>query len=316
MILESLFELVETLKVRIDAHGDQLRQSEALTRYALINPLLRELGWDTGDPALVIPEYNSGGGSADYALLGNGSPVVMVEAKRLGTLLQGSVVSQGIQYCLEEGTEHFAVTDGQRWEVYETHIPVPIDQKKVVDFDLKGQQSAEVCLNALALWRPSVLSGHVDQGHGSVIGLTEDIPAPLVTTDPQSSTPPDGYNWEPLTEITSATGLKPVEMLFPDSSRTQLKYWTYLPVGVVRWLVNKGMLSSGHCPIISRGPKTSHYIVNTQPIHSDGALFSSSSEVNGLYVERHGSSIALLDRTKTIIEHVNQDPAQFSIRFS
>ena len=30
MILESLFELVETLKVRIDAHGDQLRQSEAL----------------------------------------------------------------------------------------------------------------------------------------------------------------------------------------------------------------------------------------------------------------------------------------------
>ena len=50
MILESLLELVETLKARIDAHGDQLRQSEALTRYALIDPLLRELGWDTEDP--------------------------------------------------------------------------------------------------------------------------------------------------------------------------------------------------------------------------------------------------------------------------
>ena len=274
---------------------------------------------------MVIPEYNSGGGSADYALLGNGSPVVMVEAKRLGTLLQGSVVSQGIQYCLEEGTEHFAVTNGQRWEVYETLRRGPIHEKRVVEFDLKDQPTGEACLKALALWRPSVKSGYVAAVDKPIVGLPGCAPPPPPPTPdsrPRSEvTPPliptpDGYNWEPLTEITSATGLKPVEMLFPDSSRTQLKYWTYLPVGVVRWLVNKGMLSSGHCPIISRGPKTSHYIVNTQPIHSDGALFSSSSEVNGLYVERHGSSIALLDRTKTIIEHVNQDPAQFSIRFS
>ena len=57
MILESLLELVETLKARIDTHGDQLRKSEALTRYALIDPLLRELGWDTEDPnrSLVRP---------------------------------------------------------------------------------------------------------------------------------------------------------------------------------------------------------------------------------------------------------------------
>ena len=63
MILESLLELVETLKARIDTHGDQLRQSEALTRYALIDPLLRELGWDTEDPdvkvSTVFPIANS-----------------------------------------------------------------------------------------------------------------------------------------------------------------------------------------------------------------------------------------------------------------
>ena len=34
-----------------------LRQSEMQTRYALIDPLLRELGWDTENPALVRPEY-------------------------------------------------------------------------------------------------------------------------------------------------------------------------------------------------------------------------------------------------------------------
>ena len=56
MPLESLLGLVETLRSRIDEHGNALRQSEALTRYTLIDPLLRELGWDTDDPALVMPE--------------------------------------------------------------------------------------------------------------------------------------------------------------------------------------------------------------------------------------------------------------------
>ena len=51
MPLESLLQLVETLRERIESHGATLSQSEALTRYALIDPLLRELGWDTSDPA-------------------------------------------------------------------------------------------------------------------------------------------------------------------------------------------------------------------------------------------------------------------------
>ena len=37
MPLEDLLELVGTLRDRIDEHGNELRQSEALTRYALID---------------------------------------------------------------------------------------------------------------------------------------------------------------------------------------------------------------------------------------------------------------------------------------
>ena len=85
MPLDDLFTLIHELRERIDAHGAALRQSEALTRYALIDPLLRALGWNTADPALVAPEYKSGSGSADYALLGNGKPLMMVEAKKLDT---------------------------------------------------------------------------------------------------------------------------------------------------------------------------------------------------------------------------------------
>ena len=38
-------------------HARALRGSKALTRYALIDTWLPCLGWDTGDPAQVVPEY-------------------------------------------------------------------------------------------------------------------------------------------------------------------------------------------------------------------------------------------------------------------
>ena len=225
MILESLLELVKTLKERIDTHGDQLRQNEALTRYVLVDPLLRELGWDTEDPSLVIPEYQSGHGRADYALLGDGKPVMMVEAKKLGTQLRDSVLSQGIQYCLEEGTKHFSVTDGQRWEVYETHKPVPIDQKRVVSFDLKDQQSVDVCLKALALWSPSVQSGHAAPGHESVLGYAEEIPAPQSAPDTVSPPPAvEEYEWQSLMQVKGASkGVKPMELRFRDGSKVSVE---------------------------------------------------------------------------------------------
>ncbi len=61
-----------------------MQDNETRTRMALIDPLLIALGWDTSDPALVIPEYASNG-RADYALLGSdGNPAAFIEAKRLG----------------------------------------------------------------------------------------------------------------------------------------------------------------------------------------------------------------------------------------
>ena len=52
-----LVEGSETLKSRINEHRSVLQGNEAQTRMSLIDPLLRALGWDTADPALVRPEY-------------------------------------------------------------------------------------------------------------------------------------------------------------------------------------------------------------------------------------------------------------------
>ena len=125
MPLESLHLLIETLKRRIQDHGDALRGSEMLTRYALIDPLLRELGWDTADPSQVMTRFY-----LDYELLGsNGKPVMSVEAKSLGTSLRYKALTQEVQDCIRQRIAYLAITDGNCWDIYSTNKPVPIAEK-------------------------------------------------------------------------------------------------------------------------------------------------------------------------------------------
>ena len=134
MLLDDLYQVIEKLRERITIHGVQLRQSEALTRSALVDPLLRVLGWDTESPTLVMPEYkvtkvDGGSGTADYALLSEGNPAIVIEAKKLGTPLSDAA-NQCFQYCSKDGILYFAVTDGSIWDVYETNRRSRLQRRK------------------------------------------------------------------------------------------------------------------------------------------------------------------------------------------
>ena len=321
MPLESLLQLVETLRGRIDTHRAALNQSEMRTRYALIDPLLRELGWDTSDPNMVVPEYSSGTGRADYALLTDNRPTMMIEAKKLGENLHDRARSQGVQYCIEEGTQYFSVTDGARWEIYEPHRQVPIDQKRIVEFDLAGTSASEACLKALALWRPSVQSGQVAGGQVPVIGLTSDHAHVGDSTDmaPQSDpSTPSEPEWQPLSELNPVTGdPAPVEIMFPDNSHVGIEKWGETVGRAVGWLVENSLLEARHCPIPSpRSGGRRRNIVHTEPIHPDGRRFGPHYQVGSLYVLRTGQARPFVQRAITVIQHVGQDPAQFKVRFS
>lgn len=176
MLLESLLTLVEELRGRIETHGNSLRQSEALTRYALIDPLLRELGWDTEDPDMVVPEYRSAAGSADYALFSgnNQPPAVIVEAKKLGERLGDGVALQSVNYCNLVGTPYFALTDGRIWKIYATFEQAPLADRLIAEFTIGGMNAADVSIKALALWRHNVASGSISPAQTPIAGVVSD----------------------------------------------------------------------------------------------------------------------------------------------
>ena len=188
MWLDELNDLVVELSTKIDQHREILQKSESATRYCLIDPLLTALGWDLSDPAQVLTEYKSGNGRADYAMVpGSGPPSLVIEAKSLFTpTAQG--IAQSINYCLQDGIKYFVVTNGDDWEVYETHRPVPMQDKRVTAFKITDMNQSAV-MGMLWLWRGNFKSG--DPAMPAPTPFAEDSP----TTPPE----PDPTPIEPLT---------------------------------------------------------------------------------------------------------------------
>ena len=319
MLLESLYQTIEKLNERMETHRDKLSQSEALTRNALVDPLLRSLGWDTEDPALVMPEYKLGNGIADYALLNSGKPVIVVEAKKLGIPLDDAA-SQGISYCINDGIKYFAVTDGKKWDVYETHRTVPLADKKILSFDITNP-SADVCLAALALWRRSVQSGAIRKAWTPLLD-PEPQEAPLVTPnqpdvplEPPAIPPiPEAVgNWQPLSQLQPLTGDKaPPEIRLPDGSIRPVKYWADIPLATVEWLIQQGRLDETGIPI-QIGKR---YILSDRLVHPTGADFKSPKNLGKFYLETNYNNLNNLRNSREIIEKIGKGVGleQFSVR--
>ena len=121
-----LSKVISSLNTSIEKHRRELSTSEKRTRQVLIDPLLEALGWNLADLNEVYVEYNVGRGRADYAMFaGKDTPSFIVEAKKLGRpLVEG--VSQSRVYCNELGIQHFVVTNGLSWAIYEMNTSLPV----------------------------------------------------------------------------------------------------------------------------------------------------------------------------------------------
>ncbi len=308
MVLEDLHELIETLQARIDAHGPALQQSEALTRYALIDPLLRGLGWDTGDPAQVMPEYRSAAGSADYALLGASSkPQIIIEAKKLGTQLDFKVRQQVTGYCQEEGIPYAVITDGRLWELYDVFKPVAMKDSIVTTLDL-GEAPATTALKALALWRSGVAAGYITTGLAPVLDELSQVTDRTLTA---TTLPSVGGEWQELSSFSPTSGSKPLAVRLPGDVEVDTRGWGDFIAEIGRWLHENGHLESSLLPIQR---SVNSYVVSAAPVNPNGKRFSAFRKIGPFYANVNLTSVALVRNARTMIKQTGQDPSHFAVK--
>ena len=98
MTIQNTIRAIEQVQPHISAfqpqppHGEcnpdaPANNHETSTRYMIIDPILKSLGWDLSNPRDCVVEYRIRTGSqsaVDYAFLDSmGNPVILVEAKRI-----------------------------------------------------------------------------------------------------------------------------------------------------------------------------------------------------------------------------------------
>ena len=330
--MEELLRLVAALRRRLDEHATALRGNEALTRYALIDPLLRCLGWDTEDPSQVVPEYGIPSNpkkAADYALFAHGArgegnvPKVIVEAKKLGLPL-ADAAQQAVNYCAVDGFEYFVVTDGSDWQLFGMHRKGNLDAKRIMRFDLRSDPLAEVCRKALALWRQGFDEDAVQvaPGHGEATDGAKSSAVPHVSSQPSAASTGTGEpkikapasvavaDWVPLSTLVPERGISPAELRTPSGDVVVVGSWRRLMVEVAKWLVATGKLSTASEPLRAG----QRYVLAPMAKHPDGSHFKATGDAGGVYVELHHSARSAVRHARSIAGHAGVDAGLFAVR--
>jgi hypothetical protein len=144
-------DVIRQLSERVEKIKDNLLTEEA-TKNALIMPFLQALGYDVFNPIEVVPEFTCDIGSkkgekVDYAIMKDGSPMILIECKHWQQDLTLHD-NQLLRYFTVSNAKFGLLTNGIVYRFYTDLVnPNKMDEKPFleIDFmDLKNNQIEEL----------------------------------------------------------------------------------------------------------------------------------------------------------------------------
>ena len=132
---------VRTRSRRFQGRPEHLGTEEA-TKHSLVMPFMEMMGYNIYDPTEVVPEFtvdfgNKKGEKVDYALVINGTPVILIEAKKYGTNLRVEDESQLFRYFQATSARFGILTDGIDYRFYsDLDEAGKMDQRAFFEFNM------------------------------------------------------------------------------------------------------------------------------------------------------------------------------------
>ena len=313
MALDELFKTFEFLKKRIEEHREYLSQDETRTRQVLIDPLLKELGWDVGDPSVVELEYHiekplgvKGVYKPDYALMQEGKPVAVIEAKKLDSQQLDDATLQVDNYANNDGIPYGVATDGNEWRLIDAHKRGRLDERVTTLFQVSTDDVSKCALRSLALWNPNICS------EGGPAEALEPVVGPVQPPPPPPPPPPDCV---PLPKL-QPKGQKPVKVRLDDGEEIEVSNWTDVITEVAKALVRNRKLSRQMCPVMLN-PSSVVCIVNDKPQRPDGTEFKGRVSIGqSMWLETFGDAESNMGRCGVILEACGVNPGEVCVELA
>ncbi len=136
-----LIDRLSELAARAEKLRSQLLTEEA-TKNALVMPFLNALGFDVFNPLEVVPELTADvgvkkGEKVDYAIMQDGSPIMLFECKVVGTNLEKITPSQLYRYFSVTDARFGVLTDGITYQFFsDLESPNKMDSRPFFEFNL------------------------------------------------------------------------------------------------------------------------------------------------------------------------------------
>lgn len=131
---------IKQIAERVNKLKDQLQTEEA-TKNALIMPFLQALGYDVFNPMEIIPEYTCDigikkGEKIDYAIVKDGTPIVLIECKHCTENLNLHD-NQLLRYFHVSKAKFGLLTNGINYKFYSDIVEVnKMDEKPFLEFNI------------------------------------------------------------------------------------------------------------------------------------------------------------------------------------
>ncbi len=274
------FKSVSKLKKKIDKHGSKIG-NETTTRYVLIDPVLRELGWCLDNPDEV--EYEEGkDGRWDYNLRKR----LLIEAKKLGGI-KDKDKRQLIKYLRDNSMKHGVLTDGNEW----TKWTISQDGEDV-DFNIEVTRSSSTKIyEGLAALERDVIIRKIPEQESSTFE-------------------------EPDNDVSIAkfrpSGKPAVSLRCESNQPIKCGHWIDILVNVAKYLIDKDYIAKSDCPIYA-GPKTA--ILNTSEYNQTGIKMRNYKEIRkGWFLNTNLNPIGIVTSTKKLIHYAELDMKDFKIK--
>ena len=128
-------ELIDSIRqiAKVYTERKDIIQTEEATKNALIMPFISALGYSVFDPSEVVPEFTADvgikkGEKVDYAIIRDGKPIMLIEAKYAGEVLDVSKESQLMRYFNATPAKIGILTNGHEYRFY-----TDLDQDNIMD---------------------------------------------------------------------------------------------------------------------------------------------------------------------------------------
>ena len=232
---------IEQVRSSADTNAGIFQKNEAATRAALIDPMLRALGWDTTNVRMVEPEHTvENKQSLDYVLRNDtGGVSAVIEAKKLGERLDKlGHVGALIGYAFSLKPQSFFITDGLNWHCYS---PKHSHYQPVATLNLREAPLIDAALQ-LVQWLDAALSGHGTQAivheKPGIAPASSKATAkpPKSVSKPQEATL-DFLDLNQLNLAALPIGQKPRQLRLPNGTVKPVTKWKDILVEVSRLLL-------------------------------------------------------------------------------